>query len=168
MSFATRRTRDVAERQAAVELRRRVFCEEQGVSPADELDGRDGAAVHLVAMEGGEVIGTCRLLLRGTICQLSRMAVDAGARGRGVGGALLRAAEAEARAADAQHIALPDFRSWWARGMAGIPHGCWRPGTLCSLCVCAHAVRAGWGGRGGAQAGLSAVMRGGGWTPVAA
>ncbi|MGI8594516.1 MAG: GNAT family N-acetyltransferase [Solirubrobacteraceae bacterium] len=88
MSFATRRTRDVAERQAAVELRRRVFCEEQGVSPADE------------------VIGTCRLLLRGTICQLSRMAVDAGARGRGVGGALLRAAEAEARAADAQHIAL--------------------------------------------------------------
>lgn len=106
VSFATRRTRDAAEREAAIELRRRVFCEEQGVSPADELDGHDDAAIHLVAVEGGAVIGTCRLLLRGTTCQLSRMAVDAGARGRGVGSAMLRAAETEARAAGALHIAL--------------------------------------------------------------
>jgi len=106
VTVETRCARDVAEREAAVELRRRVFCEEQGVSRADELDGHDGGAIHLVAVEGGAVIGTCRLLLRGTTCQLSRMAVDANARGRGVGGALLRAAETEGRATGARHIAL--------------------------------------------------------------
>ncbi|CAN5528849.1 GNAT family N-acetyltransferase [soil metagenome] len=107
MTVATRRAQDLAEREAAVELRRRVFCEEQGVSPTDELDGHDGAAIHLVAVgEGGAVIGTCRLLLRGPICQLSRMAVDPGARGRGVGRALLRAAETEGRATGARYIAL--------------------------------------------------------------
>lgn len=106
MTVAIRRARGVAEREAAIELRRRVFCEEQGVSPADELDGHDGAAIHLVAVEGGAVIGTCRLLVRGTICQLSRMAVDAGARGRGVGRALLLAAEKEGGATGAQYIAL--------------------------------------------------------------
>ncbi len=106
VSFATRRTRNVAEREAAIELRRRVFCEEQGVSPEDELDGNDETAIHLVAVEGNEVIGTCRLLLRGTVCQLSRVAVDLDARGRGVGGALLSAAETEAREIGAQHIAL--------------------------------------------------------------
>lgn len=106
MSLETRAARDVAEREAAIALRRRVFCEEQGVSPADELDGRDGAAIHLVAVEGGSVIGTCRLLLRGTTCQLSRMAVDPDARGRGVGRALLSVAETEARVAGAHQIAL--------------------------------------------------------------
>ncbi len=106
VTVETRCARDVAEREAAVELRRRVFCEEQGVSRADELDGHDGRAIHLVAVEGGAVIGTCRLLLRGTTCQLSRMAVNADARGRGVGGALLRAAETEGRATGARYIAL--------------------------------------------------------------
>ncbi len=48
----------------------------------------------------------------------------------------------------------PDFRSWWAHGSAGIARGCWRFGTLCSLCACAHAPgRAGAGFAGGWPAG---------------
>ncbi len=58
-----RRARDAAERSAAAELRIRVFCDEQGVSRQEEIDGRDDDAVHLVAIERGAVVGTCRIVL---------------------------------------------------------------------------------------------------------
>ena len=105
-TVAVRRARDAAERSAAAELRIRVFCGEQGVSREEEIDGRDGGAVHLVALERGAVIGTCRLLFEGTTCKLGRLVVDRDARRRGIGGALLDLAEKEARAAGAQHIVL--------------------------------------------------------------
>ena len=49
----------------------------------------------------------------------------------------------------------PEFRSWWSHGWAVITRGCWRFGTLCSLCVCAHA--RGWAGR--VAAGCPGVLR---------
>ncbi|MDX6644071.1 MAG: hypothetical protein QOD76_2033, partial [Solirubrobacteraceae bacterium] len=70
-----RRARDAAERDAAVALRQRVFCEEQGVPRTLELDGRDGEAIHIVALRGGDVIGTCRVLLDGSTAKLGRLAV---------------------------------------------------------------------------------------------
>ncbi|MEJ7716317.1 MAG: hypothetical protein WKF40_11795 [Thermoleophilaceae bacterium] len=42
-----------------------MFCEEQGVAFEADRDGRDGEAVHLVAVAGERVIGTCRLLPAG-------------------------------------------------------------------------------------------------------
>jgi predicted GNAT family N-acyltransferase len=105
-TVAPRRARDAAERSAAAELRIRVFCDEQGVSRADEIDGRDDDAVHLVAVERGAVIGTCRLLFEGTTCKLGRLVVERDARRRGVGGRLLALGEAEARAAGATRIVL--------------------------------------------------------------
>ncbi len=95
-----------AEREAALALRRRVFCEEQGVSAEQELDGHDAGALHLVAVQDGAVIGTCRLLMGGASCTLSRMAVDPVVRRRGVGAALLRESDARARSAGATRIAL--------------------------------------------------------------
>jgi predicted GNAT family N-acyltransferase len=106
VSPEVRRARDVLERAAAIDVRRRVFCEEQGVPLTDELDGRDDEALHLVAVEGGRVIGTCRLVFRGRTCQLSRMAVEPDARGRGLGNALLQLADAEAVEAGSTRIAL--------------------------------------------------------------
>lgn len=107
MSAEVRRARDAVEVAAAVEVRRLVFCEEQGVPLRDELDGHDDEALHLVAVDdGGRVLGTCRLLFRGLTCQLSRMAVEPEARGHGVGKALLDLADAEARTAGARRIAL--------------------------------------------------------------
>ncbi|MCB1093402.1 MAG: GNAT family N-acetyltransferase, partial [Verrucomicrobiae bacterium] len=49
-------------------IRRIVFIEEQGVSEALEIDGRDPECVHALARDGsGEVIGTARLLPEGKI-----------------------------------------------------------------------------------------------------
>ena len=92
-TVALRRARDAAERSSAAELRIRVFCDEQGVTRAEEIDGRDDDAVHLVAIQRGAVIGTCRLLFEGTTCKLGRLVVAREARRRGIGGRLLALAE---------------------------------------------------------------------------
>jgi predicted GNAT family N-acyltransferase len=101
-----RTARDASEVEAALALREEVFCGEQGVSLAEERDGRDGEAVHLVAVEDGGVLGTCRLLLEGTTVKLGRMAVARPARGRGIGRALLDEADVQARALGGERIAL--------------------------------------------------------------
>jgi predicted GNAT family N-acyltransferase len=93
---------------ALLELRHRVFCIEQGVPKREEIDGRDGDAVHLVALrsEDGSVVGTCRLLFIDRTVQLSRLAVDADARRQGIATALLHEADREAAAARARRIVL--------------------------------------------------------------
>jgi predicted GNAT family N-acyltransferase len=101
-----RRARGAGERDAAIALRQLVFCEEQGVPRELELDGRDEDALHIVAVRGGEVIGTCRVLLDGATAKLGRMAVASAERGRGLGSSLLEAAEREAVAAGAARVAL--------------------------------------------------------------
>lgn len=103
-----RPARDAAERAAALALRHEVFCVEQGVSVADEVDGRDPEALQLVAVRegGGALVGTCRLLFDGDTAKLGRMAVPAAARGAGIGAALLAAAELAARRAGAARVAL--------------------------------------------------------------
>ena len=101
-----RRPRSDAELAAAFALRRAVFCDEQGVSAQEEFDGRDDEALHLVALAGGRLVGTCRLLFAGARARLGRLAVAADARRRGAGAALLTAAEAEVRAAGAAVIVL--------------------------------------------------------------
>jgi predicted GNAT family N-acyltransferase len=107
VSFTVRRVRGAAEYEAALALRHRVFCEEQGVPENEELDGRDGEGVHLVAVdEHGAVLGTCRLLFASSTGQFSRLAVDAGARRQGVASSLLAEAERESRAAGVGRMVL--------------------------------------------------------------
>ena len=91
---------------AALELRERVFCEEQGVSTEADRDGRDSEATHIVAIDGGHVIGTCRLLFRGGVARLGRLAVEPDRRGDGVAGAILQEADRLARDAGAEAISL--------------------------------------------------------------
>jgi predicted GNAT family N-acyltransferase len=104
---------------AALELRRRVFCEEQGVPEELERDGLDEAALHLVAVDAsGAVVATCRLMRRGRRMALQRMAVDRAVRGRGLGARLLEAAHAEAAAAGAGEVELHaqvSVRDFYAR-----------------------------------------------------
>jgi predicted GNAT family N-acyltransferase len=83
-----------------------VFSGEQGVRPEADRDGRDGEATHVVAMDGERVVGTCRLVFRGDIARLGRMAVEPGLRGQGTGAELLREAERVAREVGAERIAL--------------------------------------------------------------
>ena len=100
-------------------LRERVFSGEQGVRAEADRDGRDGEATHVVALDGGRVVGTCRIILAGGIARLGRMAVERERRGRGVGAAVLREAERVALARGATgvalHAQLPE-RSLYERG----------------------------------------------------
>lgn len=106
VEYDVRRARDSDELQAALELRHEVFCVEQGVPQWEEVDGRDPDGVHLVAVAGGQLVGTCRLLVVGRTVQFSRLAVRASARRSGIATALLEAAEEESRDAGASRIVL--------------------------------------------------------------
>ncbi len=101
-----RRAASDDEVSAARALRRRVFCDEQHVPLHEEEDGRDAGALHLVGVDRGTVVGTCRLIVASGVIQLSRLAVARPARRRGLARALLAAADDEARAAEAERILL--------------------------------------------------------------
>ena len=73
-------TQDIAICRA---LRRIVFIDEQGVSEADEVDDKDGAAIHLLAQLGGVPIGSARLLCDGATGKIGRVCVLAEHRGSG-------------------------------------------------------------------------------------
>ena len=88
------RTSDIATCQ---ELRRVVFILEQGVSEADEVDGLDGAALHVLARDGERPVGTARMLVKGKVGKIGRVCVLAEARGTGLGAALIRACLEELR-----------------------------------------------------------------------
>jgi predicted GNAT family N-acyltransferase len=91
---------------AALALRGQVFCVEQGVSFEADQDGRDPEATHIVAIENGAVIGTCRLLFRGQVARLGRLAVERERRAGGVAAAILREADRVASQAGSESIAL--------------------------------------------------------------
>jgi predicted GNAT family N-acyltransferase len=91
---------------AALALREQVFAGEQGVRVAADRDGRDREATHLVALQDGRVIGTCRIVFDGPVARLGRMVVEADLRGQGVGAELLVAAERIAREAGSRRIDL--------------------------------------------------------------
>ncbi len=101
-----RRVRDSEELAAAMSLRQRVFCDEQGVPRSDEVDGRDPEGLHLIAVEDDQVIAACRLIFAGSTAQFSRLAVAAEQRRRGIATVMLELAETESRAAKTKRIVL--------------------------------------------------------------
>jgi predicted GNAT family N-acyltransferase len=101
-----REARSREELVAALALRRRVFYEEQGIRPEADQDGRDDEAMHVVAVEEGALVGTCRLVMVGDVAMLGRLAVERSGRRHGVGRAVLEEAERAARAAGARRVAL--------------------------------------------------------------
>ncbi|KAF0676486.1 GNAT family N-acetyltransferase [Profundibacterium mesophilum] len=73
-------------------LRRTVFIGEQAVPEHEEIDGRDGEAVHLLAFDGARPVGTARILVAGSVGKIGRVCVLREARGAGHGAALTNAA----------------------------------------------------------------------------
>ncbi len=85
-----------SDRQRLSQIRRTVFIDEQGVPAELEWDDDDASAVHLLAVDSGDMpIGCARVLPDGHI---GRMAVLQSWRGKGVGRALLQRALEAARA----------------------------------------------------------------------
>ena len=93
VDYEVRRYRGDREMTELLSLRHDVFCVEQGVPVYEELDGRDGEGVHLVAVSDGAMLATCRLLFVGPTVQFSRLAVRQSARRQGIATALLPLAD---------------------------------------------------------------------------
>ena len=121
--------------EACIAIRRTVFIEGQEVPEPEEFDGLDPTCTHFIAEQGGEAVGTARLHIAGGHAKLERLAVLAGAQGRGIGSLLTRALEDEARrlghhevllGAQVQAIAFYERLGYAAEGPvyddAGIPH----------------------------------------------
>ena len=86
-------------RQLAFALRHAIFVVEQGVPEALERDGLDASAYHAIAIDDGRCIATGRFVRQANgVARLGRMAVHASWRRRGLGGRVLDALEARARA----------------------------------------------------------------------
>jgi len=81
-----------------LDLRRVVFMEEQNVSLADEIDGMDDKAIHVLARIDDLPVGTARILLAGEQAKIGRVCVLQHARGKGLGAAIIKACLDVARA----------------------------------------------------------------------
>jgi predicted GNAT family N-acyltransferase len=121
---------------AALEVRVRVFVEEQHGPLEDEPDAWDAAAGHFIVFWEGRAVGAARLYQpRWGVGKIGRVALLPECRGRGWGAQLVEALLARARALglrvvvlDAQTAALPFYErfGFTAEGEefmdAGIPH----------------------------------------------
>ncbi len=88
MTLIVTQTLDIA---TCHQLRRKVFIEEQAVPEAEEVDGKDGEALHFLAEKEGLPIGCARILLKGDAGKIGRVCVLQEGRGAGVGAALIKA-----------------------------------------------------------------------------
>jgi len=79
-----------AELSDAHNIRRAVFINEQGVSEAQEMDGTDAGAIHLVAYDGAKPVATGRILIENELYLLGRIAVLKEVRGQGYGDFVMR------------------------------------------------------------------------------
>jgi predicted GNAT family N-acyltransferase len=132
---------DAGPMRRALEIRRRVFVDEQGVPLAEEIDEHDLAdpeAVHALALEGDRALGTGRFYpLDRERVQIGRMAVLAEVRGAGIGGRLLAALAAEAARRGyrtgcllAQLAAIPLYERAGFRPAGGAEARVWDGGIL--------------------------------------
>lgn len=88
MNWLISRTDDLATCHA---LRRIVFIDEQGVSEAEEVDGLDGEALHVLATLDGKALGCARILMSDGAAKIGRVCVLKQARGTGLGAAIIEA-----------------------------------------------------------------------------
>lgn len=98
---------DEAELEATFGLRRQVFVEELGISRQLEFDSPDKQAIHIVAMDGDNVMGTARFhFLDDSQARIERMAVSKPFRRRGIGRGIVSLVFAECRKRGVRHLIL--------------------------------------------------------------
>lgn len=97
---------DKALQAACVSIRHNVYVDGMGISVADEFDGRDDDCVHVLVRLDGVPVGAARLMQMDHCVKLQRVAVLETARGRGIGGELVKASIDHAR----DHMAARQMR----------------------------------------------------------
>ena len=105
-AIRVRRVSAQAELQKAFAIRRRVFVREQGVPEEIEMDRDDKRAIHLIAVSGGNPVGTARVVIRQGGAKIGRMAVLKSYRRTGIGTELLKRAIVMAKRRGARKIYL--------------------------------------------------------------
>jgi predicted GNAT family N-acyltransferase len=105
--LTVRRVGDGATLADAHAVRRAVFVRGQDVDEAEEIDGMDGEAQHLVVYEGETAVGTARLREPAPgVAKIERVAVRESHRGRGIGRRLVGELEELAREAGMDEAVL--------------------------------------------------------------
>jgi len=95
------------ELEAAFEVRKQVFVEEQGISEDLEIDGHEGEALHMVVKDGERVVGTARVLFLATSqAKIERMAVLKPFRRQGIGGRIISFLNEELRNRQVEQVVL--------------------------------------------------------------
>lgn len=73
----------------ALEVRKHVFCQEQGVAEKDEIDVFDELthkkSIHFIVWEKSKVVATCRVINQTDYAKIGRVAVLKDFRNRGIG-----------------------------------------------------------------------------------
>jgi len=88
-------------------VRRAVFIDEQGVDEADEMDGKDDVATHIVVTDDGEPVATARFrFVEATTARIERVAVLEPYRGEGLGASVMETAESIVRERGAMSAVL--------------------------------------------------------------
>lgn len=77
---------------AVLDIRRRVFINEQGIPEEVELDGTDGGCLHWLLYDADQPRATLRSKITGTELKIGRVATLPEGRGKGFAGQLMRAA----------------------------------------------------------------------------
>ncbi|MEL7026316.1 MAG: GNAT family N-acetyltransferase [Pseudomonadota bacterium] len=74
---------------ACLEIRRKVFIEEQNVDEAIEMDGLEDQGIHVLLTKDGQAAGTARIMVNGEVGKIGRVAVMREFRGLGLGKAIM-------------------------------------------------------------------------------
>ena len=77
----------------ALSIRNKVFVKEQGIDIDIEKDGKDEAAIHVLAFVDGNPVATARLCTSNDEGTIARVAVETEYRGCGIGPQLVQALE---------------------------------------------------------------------------
>lgn len=95
------------ELEEALDIRKRVFVEEQGISETLDLDGNDSSALHIIVKNGDVAVATIRIrFLDNRQAKLERMAILKPSRGAGIGKGIITFLEEELKRRGIEQIVL--------------------------------------------------------------
>ncbi|MBS0236461.1 MAG: GNAT family N-acetyltransferase [Proteobacteria bacterium] len=89
MGIAIKQAKTEDEMAICLDIRRRVFIEEQKVSEAEEIDGLDDSSDHYILYLNSLSVGTARVRYKDAMAKIERVAVLANYRGLGLGKKLM-------------------------------------------------------------------------------